>query len=151
MQIISTIGLITINETMIVQLVSFLIFLFIINRVMFRPLQAAMTEREQYVDTIQTDILESQNTVKELQARIEEQELGAKKDGFQIKENLEAAGSEQAAKIFAEAQREISDMRSDAEQQIQQQLDDARKIIESESERLAADIMEKVLQRRLAS
>ena len=39
MQIISNIALISINETLVVQLISFLIFLFIINRIMFRPLR----------------------------------------------------------------------------------------------------------------
>ena len=45
MQIITNIALISINETLIVQLLSFLIFLFIINRVMIRPLRGVMSDR----------------------------------------------------------------------------------------------------------
>jgi len=45
MQIVSNVALISINETMVVQLISFLIFLFVINRVMFRPLRESMHER----------------------------------------------------------------------------------------------------------
>ena len=44
MEIVSKIALITINETLVIQLVSFLIFLFVINRMMFRPVS-----RYQYV------------------------------------------------------------------------------------------------------
>ena len=35
MQIVSNVALISINETLVVQLISFLIFLFVINRIMF--------------------------------------------------------------------------------------------------------------------
>ena len=45
MQIISNIALISINETLIVQLISFLIFLFVINRIMFRPLRKTVGPR----------------------------------------------------------------------------------------------------------
>ena len=50
MEIISNIALITINETLIAQLLAFLIFMFVINRLMFKPLQGVMTERQGYID-----------------------------------------------------------------------------------------------------
>ena len=151
MQIISTIGLITINETLIVQLVSFLIFLFVINRVMFRPLRGVMDEREQYVENIQTDILKSKEKLAAMQMQIEEQEAEAKQEGFRIKENLEKAGSDEAAAILQEAQQEIDALREKTEQEVSQHLETARRAIQSEAERLTRDIMEKVLDRRLAS
>ena len=49
MHIVSNIALISINETLIIQLVSFLIFLFLINRIMFRPLSHVMVERENHL------------------------------------------------------------------------------------------------------
>ena len=52
MQIVSNVALISINETFLVQLISFLIFLFIINRVMIRPLRGVMREREEYVEKL---------------------------------------------------------------------------------------------------
>ena len=49
MQIVTTISLISINETTIVQIVSFLILVFILNRVMIRPLWKTIAERNQYI------------------------------------------------------------------------------------------------------
>ena len=73
MHIISNIALITINETLFVQLISFLIFLFIINRIMFRPLQNTMSERESYIDQTNRDIAdvtqELQSLTNKLQAK----------------------------------------------------------------------------------
>ena len=61
MQIISNIALISINETLIVQVISFLIFLYIINRIMFRPLRSVTAERENHIKGIQKDIVEAEN------------------------------------------------------------------------------------------
>ena len=57
MEIVSNIALISINETLVIQLVSFLLFVFIINRVMFRPLRSAMAERERYLARLNDEIV----------------------------------------------------------------------------------------------
>ena len=74
MQIVSNIALITINETLIVQLVSFLLFLFIINRIMFRPLRKVMTERSTYIETLQREIADQQNELKKISKKIKDSE-----------------------------------------------------------------------------
>ena len=56
MEIINTIALISINETLIVQLLSFLVFLFLINRVMIRPLRSVIDEREDFVTRVRKEI-----------------------------------------------------------------------------------------------
>ena len=61
MQIISNIALISINETVIVQIISFLIFLYIINRIMFKPLRGVMADRENHIKSIQQDIVSADN------------------------------------------------------------------------------------------
>ena len=53
MQIISNVALISINETVVVQLLSFLLFLYIMNRIMFRPLRNVMAQREDHLKQIQ--------------------------------------------------------------------------------------------------
>ncbi|OQY06422.1 MAG: hypothetical protein B6I22_05580 [Desulfobacteraceae bacterium 4572_123] len=60
MQIISNIALISINETLFIQLISFLIFLFIINRIMFRPLRRIIIERENHIEKINLDIIDAE-------------------------------------------------------------------------------------------
>ena len=63
MEIISNIALISINETLIVQVVGFLVFLFVINRIMFRPLQSVMSDREIHIERVKRDIVEAQEDV----------------------------------------------------------------------------------------
>ena len=57
MEIIATNALISINETAIVQLVSFLIFLYVMNRIMFRPLLSTISQRKELISDFQKDII----------------------------------------------------------------------------------------------
>ena len=86
MQIISNIALISINETLIVQVISFLIFLFIINRVMFRPLRSVVAERQSHIEHIRQDIVAAGEKFESLTNQIEEQEATVKMEAFIAKE-----------------------------------------------------------------
>jgi len=52
MEIISNIALISINETVVVQMLSFLVFMFILNRIMIRPLRSSANDREIYIEKL---------------------------------------------------------------------------------------------------
>ena len=60
MEIISNIALISINETMVVQLFSFIVFIFILNRIMIRPLRSSAHDREIYIENLSVDISNAQ-------------------------------------------------------------------------------------------
>ncbi|MFC1856806.1 hypothetical protein ACFL9U_02125 [Thermodesulfobacteriota bacterium] len=148
-KIISTIGLITINETLIVQLVSFLIFLFIINRVMFRPLRGVMAERDNYVQNVQSEILQAESELNNLAEELKHREATIKKGAFEIKEKLGESGTREATEIIAAVRKEIEAFSNAAKRDVDIQIAEAKKSIAKESETLAPRIMEKILERRL--
>jgi len=147
MQIISNVALISINETLIFQIISFLIFLFIINRIMFRPLRKVMNERESYIENIQKDIVEAENQFEDLANQIQAQERAVKSEAFEQKEQLEASGSQQATEIFASTREEINILRAEAQKEVDARISAARKHVQNESENLAKNIIETVLYR----
>lgn len=147
MQIISNVALISINETLILQIISFLIFLFIINRVMFRPLRKVMNERESYIENIQKDIVAAENQFEDLTNQIQAQEKAVRNEAFEQKEQLEASGSQQAAEIFASTREEINTLRAEAQKEVDARISAARKYVQKESEDLAKNIIETVLYR----
>jgi F-type H+-transporting ATPase subunit b len=151
MQIISNIALISINETLIVQVISFLIFLYTINRVMFRPLRKVVAERQSHIEHIRQDIFAAGEKFESLTNQIEEQEASVKMEAFTQKKKLEDAGSRQADEIFVSTQKAIAAEKDKALKEIDAQVLEAKKYIQKESETLALSIMEKVLDRRLNS
>jgi F-type H+-transporting ATPase subunit b len=150
MQIISNIALVSINETVIVQLISFLIFLFIINRVMFRPLRDTMLKRDRHIKQIQDDIAHQESQLLSLKNKIKERESGVKNEALEMKKNLEDSGNEEAASILSTTRQEIEALRKKSTQDVENKVLEASKTLKSESERLVSDVMEKVLDRRLS-
>lgn len=150
MHIISNIALISINETLFVQLLSFLIFLFIINRIMFRPLQNVMNERVNYMDKIKVDTVDAVKELEDLIQKLRRKESEVRTRALELKKELEESGSAKSAEIFASTRQEIEAIKEKAEMEVNAQISEARKHIQEESEALAVNIMEKMLDRRLA-
>ncbi|CAB5119934.1 hypothetical protein D3OALGA1CA_2530 [Olavius algarvensis associated proteobacterium Delta 3] len=151
MEIVDNIALISINETMLVQLASFLIFLFIINRIMFRPLRKTMMEREEYIDGLKTEIVEADRSLDDVKQQIEASESAVRQEAFRMRESLMDDANAQADGIFDSARKNIDEQRAEAEGYVKDQLAEAQKHLEAESRTLAASIMEKVLGRRIAA
>jgi F-type H+-transporting ATPase subunit b len=149
MEIVSNIALITINETLVVQLVSFLIFVFIINRVMFRPLRSAMAERERYMNRLQEDVAGAGRELEQIGEEIRRFEDQVRDEAAQVQEDLKKEGSQKAAEIFAAARVEIEQEKMETGKAVSAQIARARERLEAESRILAKTIMEKVVERRL--
>ncbi len=148
MEIISNIALISINETLIVQVISFLIFLYLINRIMFRPLQNVIADRDIYIERVKRDIDQAQKQIKTMSSQIREQEAEVKKEAFDLKEQQEKIGNQQAKEIFAAVRREIADTSAKVQKDIDIKISEARQSLQKESEVLAKSIIEKILDRR---
>ena len=150
MQIVSNIALISINETLIVQVISFLIFLFVINRIMFQPLLKTRGDRDQYLNQIAHDIVQAKEDVEQYTFEIEERRNTIRSEAFEINKELETVGNQEATDIIDAAVKEVSTIKEDTTRKIEAQIVEARKQVMKESEPLAIEIMEKILDRRIS-
>ncbi len=150
MEIITNIALISINGTLIAQLVFFLIFLFIINRVMIQPLRRVMSEREGHLHQLKQDIDQARMDYEQLSETVKREEIEVRSEAARVMLELEAAGMKEASRIVSEAQQEIEKLRAEERHRLEAKVSEARRAIGREAEALAVDIMEKVLDRRLA-
>ena len=148
MEIISNIALISINETLIVQVIGFLVFLFVINRIMFRPLRNVMSDREIHIERVKRDIIQAQKEVASITSQIQEQEAATRQEAMALKDDLETGGNQQAKEIFASVKKEIVASSQKVQQEIAVRIAEERQALEKESKALALDIIEKILGRR---
>ena len=151
MHIISNIALVSINETLLVQLISFLIFLFLINRIMFRPLRNVMQQRDAHIDGIAQGIEESKKQLTDLDKQLRDREAAVIKEAILHKDTLENDGTRHATEIIDVSKKEMQEIKEECRHYIDAQIARARKTVAQESEKLAVDIMEKILDRGLAS
>ena len=150
MQIISNTALLSINETLIVQLISFLIFLYVINRVMIRPLRKLMKDRIEHVQNMKQDIVSAERRYEDILEEIRQRNAVLRQEAFAINKKLEEDGTQEAAELISATREEISVLKAQAVREVDVQILEAKKYIQKESETLSIAIMEKVLDRRLA-
>ncbi len=149
MEIISKVALISINETLIIQLISFLIFLFLFNRLMIQPLRNVAKEREQYLERMQNEANDAKDDTQTLLHEIENKKDRIRSEAFQVSQQLEKEGSKTMTQLLDEARETIADRRAAVKAEIDAKLAETRGVIESEAETLAVSMMEKILGRRL--
>ena len=150
MQIISNIALISINETLVVQLISFLIFLFIINRIMIRPLRDTMAERDSYIQMVREEILDSKKELEEVADELLREEKEIRQAALQIAAEMESLGGNEAKDIMGTAREEMAALKKQTQDEINRHLAEAMLSVQKEAETLSVSIMEKILGRKVS-
>ena len=150
MQIESTMALISINATLVVQLVSFLIFLFIINRIMLKPLEGVQAARAERMEEMRQEMIRAENEVERMLAVLAEEEDKAKEEAFKRQQEMDEDARRQVNRIFEEVKAEIDTLKRQTRQKVDAQIEDIKHHLPEEAQKMAQVIMEKVLERRLA-
>jgi F-type H+-transporting ATPase subunit b len=128
-------GLLTINGTLIAQLVIFLLVLLILYRLAWGPLLRILNERRariaQGVEATQKAMQELEAAEKERQAKLEEARREGQvildriaKQAEDLRKELEAKAREQAEALIAKARAEIQQERQQAVQDLRSQVAD---------------------------
>lgn len=151
MEIVSTIALISINATLAVQLLSFLLFLLIINRVMFRPLRNTMRERESFIENLGREIEAADGERERIMTLLARQEREVRKEADAQRRKRRDEGAAEARRLVDGALAQIARMHREAEADVARQMTEAGKSVALEAERLSVALMEKVLERRISS
>jgi F-type H+-transporting ATPase subunit b len=149
MEIISKVALISINETFFFQLVSFLIFMFIVTRVMFRPLEGAMQNRNAHFEKLKLDISDARDELNRLTIQVRESELKAKSEAFDMRSQMEEEGQHAARQVMDAAFQKAAEKKEAALKEMTHQIIQARNQIQSEVAGVTTMIMERLLERRL--
>jgi F-type H+-transporting ATPase subunit b len=149
MEIVSANALISINETFFVQLISFLVFLFILNRVMIRPLISTMQQRDEHLTDVSSEIEKARLKLENVNRELDHQRAEVLKGAHAAVHALDAEADQRAARLVQEAQTHIVQLRNETEAAIGQQMKKARTQLTGEVDALTTTIMEKVLQRSL--
>ena len=151
MEIISATALISINETFFIQLISFLVFMFVLNRVMIRPLISTMDQRKEHLVAIRTDIEAAKSDLENLDNELDKQRSQVLKEANASVQQLGDEADHRASEVIESARSQIAQLRKETQETINAQLKEARSQLAGEVDAVTIAIMEKVLHRRLQS
>jgi F-type H+-transporting ATPase subunit b len=108
-----------------------------------------MGARDDHIDKIKMDIVDTEKEMKSATFKLEERRSAIRTEAFGIAKDLEESGSKKADEIFASAQEEIAILIEKANKEVDAQIIEVRKHLKEESEALAVNVMDKILDRRL--
>jgi F-type H+-transporting ATPase subunit b len=148
MEIIKTNALITINETLWVQMIIFLVFLFLINRIMFRPVRRNLAEREDHFAALRQAILRLKEEMGTLLRETRAEERRLQTTARRTVEELRQAGRQEADRLVDQALSDIKQQYLAAEKQLKTSLMVARRQTEAEAAQLTTAIIQHLLDRR---
>lgn len=148
MEIVENVALISINATLVVQLLSFLLFMVLFNRIMIRPLRKVMVERDHYMTKVQQEIHAAHAGYAQISQQIQNQERDARKAAFKIREEIEAQAQTSASDSLAQTKVEIQSLRLASQRQADEKIAEMRRQIEHEAEAIAGRMVDALLGRR---
>jgi len=141
--------MLSIDYTLIIQIVNFLVILFILNILLYRPVRKILGQRKQEIDSYEKMIREYREKVDVNSKALEENMLGARREGYQVKEELKGAGLEQEKGLVQGAIGTTAEKIDKAKQEIEGQITQVRQRLENEVSAFSNELAEKILGRSL--
>lgn len=141
--------MIEINQSLIIQIVNFIIFLWILNYLIFKPIVRVLNERHQRIEgTTETARLmeaDIEKKLEEYEARIQEAKGQAATEKEHVRKQGENAAKEIVEKARTEMARDIPIIRK----QIANDADRVRRELEKKAQEMAREIACRVLGREI--
>jgi F-type H+-transporting ATPase subunit b len=96
--------MLSLDGTLIVQLVNFIVFLVILNEIFMKPVGAAIARRRAYIDGLMHDMEQLQRDAKELRGQAEARRLAARREAEEAIARARVAAAQEADALVVAAQ-----------------------------------------------
>jgi F-type H+-transporting ATPase subunit b len=142
--------MIDIDWTLYALLINFLVLVFLLNMVLFRPIRNALKERQAKLDAQAADINLMETQGQGLDSEIKDKLAAARRDGAGVRETLKGEGAAAEASLLDEVKREADLEWSRVEQKIKQDVAQARKALGAQAQSFGQLLASKILGRELS-
>ncbi|MDR2198233.1 MAG: ATP synthase F0 subunit B [Deltaproteobacteria bacterium] len=140
---------VAIDWTLIAQLITFLILMFVLNRILFKPILAILREREDIYEGLKRKAQDSKSQLEEGEAEEKSSRAGALAEGARLQGILRGEGQKKESEVLAAAQEEAAGNLEKARGALRDDVFRARKELEMEAAVLAREMAAKILKRDL--
>ena len=141
--------MINLDWTLFLQFANFLVLLFLLNLLLYRPLSRIMEERDQTVQGGHQRAKDLENQIEAKMAAYREKLQSAKSKAAEERNALRAAAAEEEARILGDAQAKAADQVKTVRNKVASQAQEARENLRGQAEELATRVASKVLGRSL--
>lgn len=141
--------MISINATLLLQVVHIIILILILNRLMFRPILKLTVERKEYLRSAKDKIKEIEQETERLREEFLSVQRNARKDASHEASQIRGTGMTMAQAHIEETQRTVSSIREEAEKHAEKETENTKPSLRGEAVTLADEITERLMGRRL--
>ena len=138
------------NSYLILQMVNFLVLLWILNRFLYKPILEIMDKRKGRIKDSEDRVAELEQSTTEkwesYQSKLQEARIEANTE----KERIKGEGIEAERSLLEQARSEASKRVEEARSEIQSETDRAKEFLKSQSDAIAQEIARKILGRSLS-
>lgn len=135
------------DGTLLIHIVVIIMMVFVLNRILFRPVLRTLSEREARTHGRTDEARETVRRVGETLSRYENSLREARSEGYSLLERQQSDANSERQRKVAEVRREAEGQLDREKGEIQSQVERARATLLGEAERVAADIKGQVLRR----
>ena len=135
------------DGTIFLHIAIILLMVFLLNRMLFRPINRVLAERDSHTHGRTNEAHETVRRVEESVARYERTLREARAEGYQLLERQQAEAAEARRQRLEQVRGEISGSVEEQKRSIMEQAETARLNLESEARRAAATITAQILGR----
>jgi len=142
--------LIEVNFTILIQAINFLLLIFILNKLLYKPILKNLEEREQRIEGQQQQAKKIVEDGQVLMGDYNQKLYNAKIDAMNTKNAARNEASEQANAVIEESRKKAEEIINQMQQQMTSEMAQAKKELEPELSVMAATIAQQILGRKVA-
>jgi F-type H+-transporting ATPase subunit b len=140
---------ISIDYTLAIQMVNFLVLMLILNRFLFRPILNVMDERKRKIGESETSVKELEDRTAQQWEAYQRQLQDAKRSATVEKERLKGEGLEAERKLLEQVRSDVTKSVEEARRRVKDEADKAREVLRVQADGVAREMAEKILGRSL--
>ncbi|ORJ58261.1 ATP synthase F0 subunit B [Geothermobacter hydrogeniphilus] len=141
--------MISLDITLVIQFVNFVILMAILNMVLYRPLRRMIEQRKETIEGNRRAADDLEASIEEKMTRYQQQLQEARLKGNQERAALRQAALEEESKTLGAAHEQASAKLQAIKEQVAAEAAVAREALKKETEALAGEIASKILGRKL--
>ena len=109
-----------------------------------------MAERENYIQMVRQDILDSKKDLEKIVDESRQEEKEIRQAASEVAAEMEILGKDEAKDIMGAAREEMAAQKKQTQDEINSHLAEAMKSVQKEAQTLSVSIMEKILDREVS-
>lgn len=141
--------MIALDYTVLIQVVAFLVFWFLLTRLLFKPFLALLGERERRTEGVRGEAVSLKEEGERLRKEYEYAVAQARAEGYAVKEGIVREARQTRERLLTQAREEAARMLAAIREEIQKELQRGREQAAREVEAIGQQMAEKILGRRI--